>query len=80
MRKSKVSGNQKEFDLNNVIIQAKLGGSISVAEIKERTERAAKDSEIAGDVVEIYIKPEENRAYWVASDSGNNTGSVVLWD
>ena len=50
-----------------IIIQSKMGGSITPEEILSR---------VPADAETIYIKPEENAAYWV---KGDESGSVTLW-
>ena len=49
-----------------VIIQSPLGGEITSAEILARV----------GDADRIYVRVDENKAYWVR---GEETGSVDLW-
>ena len=49
-----------------VIIQSPLGGEITDAEILKRV----------GDVDKVYVRVDENKAYWVR---GDETGSVDLW-
>jgi hypothetical protein len=49
-----------------VIIQSHLGGEITGAEILARV----------GDVDKVYVRVDENKAYWVR---GDETGSVDLW-
>ena len=49
-----------------VIIQSPLGGEITGAEILERV----------GKVDKVYVRVDENKAYWVR---GDETGSVDLW-
>ncbi len=49
-----------------VIIQSPLGGEITGAEILSRVGKAEK----------IYVRVDENKAYWV---NGEETGSVDLW-
>ena len=49
-----------------IIIQSPMGGSITTDEIIEKV----------GDVDEIYVRVDENAAYWV---KGNENGSVTLW-
>ena len=44
-----------------------LGGTITIEEIKKR---------IPADAESVYVKPEENKAYWV---KGEETGDVDLW-
>lgn len=51
-------------------IQAKLGGEITVDEVLARIREAA------GEPDSVYIKPEENKAFYVAD---GKTGYVVLW-
>ena len=43
-----------------------MGGEITVSEILDKT----------GDVEKVYIRVDENKAYWV---KGKETGSVNLW-
>lgn len=49
-----------------VIIQSPLGGEITGAEILARV----------GEVDKVYVRVDENKAYWVR---GDETGSVDLW-
>ena len=49
-----------------VIIQSPLGGEITDAEILARV----------GNVDKVYVRVDENKAYWVR---GDETGSVDLW-
>jgi len=55
-----------------VIIQSIMGGEITVDEILERIGRQTGDLELNC----VYIKAEENRAYYVAGEEG---GCVELW-
>ena len=48
------------------IIQSRMGGEIAVDEILAKV----------GDVDTLYIKPEDNAAYWV---KGDQSGAVNLW-
>lgn len=48
-------------------IQSMIGGTITVEEIKSR---------MPENIEAVYIKPEENKAYWV---KGGETGDVDLW-
>ena len=50
-----------------VIIQSPMGGNITPDEILAKVGKADK----------IYIRVDENKAYWVR---GKETGSVDLWD
>lgn len=54
----------------NVFIQAMSGATISVEDVIKRIQDAVPT------VDNIYVKPEENRAYWTA---GKYNGSTVLW-
>ena len=50
-----------------LIIQSPMGGNITPEEILAKVGKAEK----------IYIRVDENKAYWVR---GKETGSVDLWD
>ena len=54
----------------HVYIQSMAGSTISVHDI------IARVIDVVPSVENIYVKPEENRAYWTA---GKNNGSTVLW-
>ena len=54
-----------------VAVQALMGGTIVMEEVIKKVKA------VAPDVEHIYVKPEENKAYWV---SKNSAGSVDLWD
>ena len=56
--------------LPHVFIQAQSGSTISVEEVVNRVQ------EVVPTVDNIYVKPEENRAYWTA---GKHNGSTLLW-
>ena len=58
---------RKKSATPTLIIQSLLGGTITPEEIMAR---------VPVDVDTVYIKPEENKAYWVR---GDETGSVELW-
>ena len=49
-----------------IIIQSPLGGEITGTEILDRVGKAET----------IYVRVDENRAYWV---NGDETGSIELW-
>ncbi len=55
----------------SIIIQSVMGGTITVDEIEKRVKVAAPDADT------VYVKPEENRAYWTG---GGKMGYVVLWE
>ncbi|MBR2258260.1 MAG: helix-turn-helix transcriptional regulator [Blautia sp.] len=54
-----------------IMIQSQSGGQISTDVILRRVLAAAPDAEA------IYVKSEENKAYWVSKKAN---GSVLLWD
>ena len=54
------------------VIQSIMGGEITVDEILARIEAQASEQEVNS----VYIKAEENRAYYVAGEEG---GYVELW-
>lgn len=55
-----------------VMIESAMGGQISMEEILKRVNEAVK----AKEHIEIYIKPEDNKAYY-SSEAGD--GSIDLW-
>ena len=57
---------KKAAPKNEVIIQSPMGGVITPAEILAKT----------GPVDSVYVRVDENKAYWV---KGEETGSVDLW-
>ncbi len=52
------------------------GNDIDVAEIIEKAQEAYKSNSKKKNLKELYIKPEEGKAYYVADD---DSGSVDLW-
>ena len=54
----------------DLIIESTMGGQISAEEIIKRVR------EKRGDAAKIYVKPEENKAYFTYGDS---VGHVELW-
>jgi transcriptional regulator with XRE-family HTH domain len=61
-------GKSKEIAIT---VQSLMGGSITTEEIIEKVKAVAPDA------TQVYVKPEENKAYWVSKTSA---GSVDLWD
>ena len=57
---------EKKPAANEIIIQSPMGGNITPAEILAKT----------GPVDKVYIRVDENKAYWVR---GDENGSVELW-
>ena len=56
-----------------ITIQSMMGGEISVDEILKRVEEKAAGKAVTA----IYIKSEENKAFYVAD---GEDGSIDLWD
>ena len=56
----------KESPLSKIIIQSPIGAEISAEEILAKV----------GDVDKIYVRVDENKAYWV---KGKKSGSIDLW-
>lgn len=56
-----------------VTIQSIMGGEITLDEILGRIRLQTGDQELT----HVYIKAEENRAYYIAGEEG---GCVVLWE
>lgn len=54
-------------DAPAVYVQSVMGGTITTKEILSR---------IPADAEKVYVKPEENAAYWV---KGDESGSITLW-
>ena len=50
-----------------ILIQSQLGGTITPEEVLKRIPEGCD---------QVYIKPEENKAYWV---KGDESGAVELW-
>lgn len=55
-----------ETQLSKIIIQSSLGGEISAEEVLLK----------AGEADKIYVRVDENKAYWV---KGKQSGSISLW-
>lgn len=66
MEKTVKKPRAKKAPAAEIIIQSALGGEITPEAILARV----------GDVDAVYIRVDENRAYWV---KGEETGSVDLW-
>ena len=56
----------KKTLLSKIIIQSPLGAEISAEEILAK----------AGDVDKIYVRADENKAYWVKEEQN---GAIDLW-
>lgn len=62
-----------ESDYSSVVIEAQLGGQITVGDVVKKIADAEGG---IPDGLHIYVKPEENKAYY---NSANGEGSVDLW-
>ena len=67
----KTAQDAEEMSTPTICIQSVMGGSITTEEILARVRSAAPYAE------EIYIKTEENRAYYTGKGI---RGYVVLWE
>ena len=65
-RKKKEEAAVEEKKATKFIIQSRMGGEIALEDILARV----------GDVDTLYIKPEDNAAYWVR---GEQSGAINLW-
>lgn len=65
-RKKKEETVSEEKKTPRFIIQSRMGGEIALEDILAKV----------GDVDTLYIKPEDNAAYWVR---GEQSGAVNLW-
>ena len=65
-RKKKEETAVEEKKATKFIIQSRMGGEIALEDILARV----------GDVDTLYIKPEDNAAYWVR---GDQSGAINLW-
>ena len=52
-----------------------MGGELLIEEIVKRVVEAAETED-----VQIWIKPEENKAYFTIAGKDNVGGYVVLWE
>ena len=66
---------KKSQEKKGLIIQSPMGGEITPDEILAKISTATKGSGV-GKVDTIYVRVDENKAYWV---KGKKSGSVDLW-
>ena len=59
----------------SVYVQSLMGGEISVEEIITRVTEVAGTSD-----VQIFVKSEENKAYFYVNSDPGNSGFVLLWE
>ena len=68
-RKKKAADDEKKTVPEiKLTIQSTMGGEITIQQILAK---------IPQDTVRVYIKTEENKAYWVSEGSA---GSVIIWE
>ena len=60
---------------NETVLLQFAGKEINVEDIKKSVADALKESKVSAKKVEIYVKPDDNKAYYVAGDV---TGSIDL--
>ena len=65
---------EKTEEQVELIIESTMGGQISADEIIKRVKE--KRNEKRNDAAKIYVKPEENKAYFTYGDS---VGHIELW-
>ena len=65
-KEEKTDSIQEEREVK-LVIQSTMGGSITAEEVLAKIPAGAET---------VYVKPEENKAYWV---KGSESGSVDLW-
>ena len=66
-RKAKETVKAVAVKKTTILIQSQLGGTITPEEVLKRIPEGCD---------QVYIKPEENKAYWV---KGDESGAVELW-
>ena len=66
-RKAKEAVKAVAVKKTTILIQSQLGGTITPEEVLKK---------IPDGCDQVYIKPEENKAYWV---KGDESGAVELW-
>ena len=66
---------RKKIAVPSVFAQSLMGGEISVEEIVARVTEVAGTSD-----VQIFVKSEENKAYFYVNADPGNSGFVLLWD
>jgi len=70
--KKPARGNKKKPVTPEIMIQSVMGGEITIDEILSRIAEQTGEKTVTN----IYIKAEENRAYYTA---GEESGSIELW-
>lgn len=72
----KAAASSKEAPVKKgLVIQSPMGGEITPDEIVAKISAATKGTGV-GKVDTIYVRVDENKAYWV---KGGKSGSVDLW-
>ena len=73
--KKAASTPKKSQEKKGIVIQSPMGGEITPDEITAKISTATKGTGV-GKVNTIYVRVDENKAYWV---KGKKSGSVDLW-
>ena len=73
--KKAASTPKKSQEKKGIVIQSPMGGEITPDEILAKISTATKGTGV-GKVNTIYVRVDENKAYWV---KGKKSGSVDLW-
>ena len=74
--KAKTSRKKESSALEPVVkIQSLSGREIDTADLIDKVAQAAGTDDVV-----IYVKAEENRAYYIIGGDPENGGSVELWD
>lgn len=73
--KKAASAPKKSQEKKGIVIQSPMGGEITPDEVLAKISTATKGTGV-GKVDTIYVRVDENKAYWV---KGKKNGSVDLW-
>jgi transcriptional regulator with XRE-family HTH domain len=73
--KKAASATKKSQEKKGLVIQSPMGGEITPDEILAKINTATKGTGV-GKIDTIYVRVDENKAYWV---KGKKNGSVNLW-
>ena len=72
-KKKPAHSKKKKKSAPVVTLQSVMGGDITLEEVLKRVEAVVDDEE----VLDIYIKTEDNKAYYVTPE---RSGYILLWD
>ena len=74
-KKAASTPKKPQVEKKGFVIQSPMGGEITPDEILAKISTATKGSGV-GKVDTIYVRVDENKAYWV---KGKKNGSIDLW-